>query len=161
MKLRTTTWNLFEIDDSLHVRKFKTVMDSGFHAVDSGFEILDVGFLRRWNLDSGFQSLVAKSCILDSKAQNSGFLNSNFSDSGFHRQKFPGFPYVERDDTLLFSNHAMPKSSIYLWQHACSCGWQLTNLLQIYYDNSDSHSHKVARTDRQHKAESYDKHGIL
>jgi len=55
MKLRTTTWNLFEIGDSLHVRKFKTFLDSGFHAVDSEFEVLDVGILCRWNLDSGFQ----------------------------------------------------------------------------------------------------------
>ena len=88
------------------------------------------------------------SCIPDSKAQNFDFL------------KFLGILCGARWHSL-FSNHAMSKSSNNLWQHACSCGWQLTNLLQIYYDNSDSHSHKVAYTDRQHKAESYDKLGIL
>lgn len=54
-----TTWNLLEIDESLHVRKCKTVLHSRFHAVDSLFQVLDVAILCRWNLDSGFQSLVA------------------------------------------------------------------------------------------------------
>ena len=26
-----------------HVREFKTVLDSGFHAVDSGFQVLETG----------------------------------------------------------------------------------------------------------------------
>ena len=29
---------------SPHVRKFKTVLDSGFHAVDSGFLSVELGF---------------------------------------------------------------------------------------------------------------------
>ena len=29
---------------SPHVREFRTVLDSGFHAVDSGFRVLDSGF---------------------------------------------------------------------------------------------------------------------
>ena len=32
-------------------------LDSGFHTVDSRFQVLDCG-LCRWNIDSGFQSLV-------------------------------------------------------------------------------------------------------
>ena len=56
------------------IRKTKTVLDSGFHAVDSGFQILDSSLCQR-NLDSGFQSLVGLgtlSCIPDStKAQDS------------------------------------------------------------------------------------------
>ena len=42
---------------SPHVRKSKTFLDSGFHAVDSGFQVLDSS-LCHWNLDSGFQPLV-------------------------------------------------------------------------------------------------------
>ena len=38
-----------------HVRKSKTVLDSGFQAVDSGFQVLDSS-LCQWNLDSGIQS---------------------------------------------------------------------------------------------------------
>ena len=57
-----------------YIRKTKTVLDSGFHAVDSGFQILDSSLCQR-NLDSGFQSLVGfgtLSCIPDStKAQDS------------------------------------------------------------------------------------------
>ena len=40
-----------------HVREFKTVLDSGCHAVESGFQVLDPK-LCQWNLDSGFPSLV-------------------------------------------------------------------------------------------------------
>ena len=39
------------------IMEFKTVLDSGFHAVDSRFQVLDSN-LCQWNLDSGFQSLV-------------------------------------------------------------------------------------------------------
>ena len=39
---------------STHEQK---VLDSGLHAVDSGFQVLDSSFCR-WNLNSGFQSLV-------------------------------------------------------------------------------------------------------
>ena len=42
---------------SPHVRESKTVLDSGFHAVDFGFQLLNSGFCK-WNLNSGFQSLV-------------------------------------------------------------------------------------------------------
>ena len=38
-------------------RESKTVLDSGFHAVDFGFQLLNSGFCK-WNLNSGFQSLV-------------------------------------------------------------------------------------------------------
>ena len=71
---------------SPRARESKTVLDSVFHAVDSGFQLLDPS-LSQWNLESGFQSLVgfgipdSLSCIPDSKVQ----------DSGFHKQKFPGF----------------------------------------------------------------------
>ena len=39
------------------IRESKTVLDSGFHAVHFGFQLLDSSFCK-WNLDSGFQSLV-------------------------------------------------------------------------------------------------------
>ena len=42
---------------SPHVRKSKTVLDSGFHAVDFGFQELDSGLFRS-NLDPRFQSLM-------------------------------------------------------------------------------------------------------
>ena len=58
----------------LHVRESKTVLDSGFRAVDFGFKVLDSGFFVSGIPDS-------LSCIPDSKAQDSGFL----------KQKFPGF----------------------------------------------------------------------
>ena len=40
--------------------------------------------------DSGFHKL-------DSKAGDSGFDNSNCLVSGFHKQNFAGFPYLERN----------------------------------------------------------------
>ena len=40
---------------SPHLRKSKTVFDSGFHAVVSGFRVPDSS-LYPWNLDSGSQS---------------------------------------------------------------------------------------------------------
>ena len=39
---------------SPHVKKAKTVLDSGFHAMDSPGILI----LRQWNLDSGYQSLL-------------------------------------------------------------------------------------------------------
>ena len=39
------------------IRESKTVLDSGFHAVDFGFQLLNSGICK-WNLNSGFQSLV-------------------------------------------------------------------------------------------------------
>ena len=56
--------------NSPHVRKSKTVLDSGFQAVDSGFP------------GTGFQSLSVEPWILDSNLQK---------DSGFHQPKFIGF----------------------------------------------------------------------
>jgi len=74
---------------SPHVRKSKIDLDSGFHAVDSGLQVLDSGFFFKWNLDSGFQSLMEFQilelyflCIAESKARNSRFGKQNFPDSG-------------------------------------------------------------------------------
>ena len=64
----------FPVPPILHVRESKTVLDSGFRAVDFGFKVLDSGFFVSGIPDS-------LSCIPDSKAQDSGFL----------KQKFPGF----------------------------------------------------------------------
>ena len=62
--------------ESPHVKESKTVLDSRFHAMDSGFQVL-VSSLCKWNLESGFQSLVgildSLRCILDSKAHDFGF----------------------------------------------------------------------------------------
>ena len=42
---------------SPHVKKSKTVLDSGFHAVNSGFQVVNPN--SQWNsLNSRFQSLV-------------------------------------------------------------------------------------------------------
>ena len=63
------------------MRKSKTVLDSGFHAVDFGFHALDSSRCP-WNLDSSIQIVPgipdSLSCIPDSKAQ----------DFRFHRQTF-------------------------------------------------------------------------
>ena len=40
-----------------HVRKSKTVLDSGFQVMDSKFRVLDSS-LCQWKLNSRFQSLV-------------------------------------------------------------------------------------------------------
>ena len=67
------------------------------------FWIPQTGFriVCQWNLNSRFQSLVrypdSLSCIRDSKAGDSGFDNSNCLVSGFHKQNFPGFPYLGRN----------------------------------------------------------------
>ena len=71
--------------DSPHVRKPKTVLDSGFHALDSGFQVLDSSLcrsveLRFWiPIVSGIPDSL--SCIPESKAQ----------DFVFHKQTFPRF----------------------------------------------------------------------
>ena len=73
-------WSLW----SPHVRESKALLDSGFHAVDSGFHLLDS---RSSSVELGFRIRIVSeipdsyTCIPDSKAQ----------DSGFHKQKFPGF----------------------------------------------------------------------
>ena len=63
-----------------------------FTPLDSGFRILDSS-LCQWNLDSGFQSLVefriTLSCILDSKAHNSGFHKQFFSRFSYMRLSVP------------------------------------------------------------------------
>ena len=45
---------LTSIENSPHVREYKTVLSCGFHVVDSGSQLLDSGFF--FNLYSGFQS---------------------------------------------------------------------------------------------------------
>ena len=70
---------------SPHVRKSKTVLDSGFHAVDSGFQVVNPNSLSveqfkfQIPIVSGIPDSL--SCIPDSKAQN----------SRFHGKNFPGF----------------------------------------------------------------------
>ena len=57
--------------DSLpQVREFKTVLDSGLHAVESGFQVLDSWILCQWNLDPRFRLLVGF-WIPHSRAQDS------------------------------------------------------------------------------------------
>ena len=65
------------------MRESKTVLDSGFHAADSGTFFSG---LLAWFLDSN-----RLTCISGFKAQNLGFRNKNCPNSGFHKQKFPGF----------------------------------------------------------------------
>ena len=43
---------------SPHVGESMTVLDSGFHTMDSSFQLQDFSVWRRWDLVSGFQSLV-------------------------------------------------------------------------------------------------------
>ena len=69
---------------SFHVRKCRTVLDSGFHAVDSGFQVLHSGVFVRgtWILDSDpLLDPYFLSCIADSTAQ----------DSGSQKKKIPRF----------------------------------------------------------------------
>ena len=77
-------------DQSL--RESDTFMDSGFHTVDSGFDVLDSEFFFSgdWIPDSN-RKQDSLSRIPDYRAQNSGFHDTNFLDSGSHEQKFPGF----------------------------------------------------------------------
>ena len=70
-----------------HMWESETVLDSGFHAADSG-----TFFSGTWFLDSN-----RLTCISGFKAQNLGFRNKNYPNSGFHKQKFPrfhGIPYM-------------------------------------------------------------------
>ena len=62
----------------------------GFWIPHRGFRILlsvELGF--RIAIFSGIPDSL--SCIPDCKAQNSRFHKTNFQDSGFHKQKCPGF----------------------------------------------------------------------
>ena len=67
------------------MRKSKTVLDSGFHAMDSS--------RCQWNLDSSIQIVRgipdSLSCIPDSKAQD-----FRFHRPTFHAFAESGFPYV-------------------------------------------------------------------
>ena len=95
---------------SPHVRKSKTVLDSGFHAVDSGFQefrircrfrIPDSGFavdsgFRTLSVEFGFQIPIVNgirdpsSRIPDSKASDFATSRKSFPDSGFLKQWFLG-----------------------------------------------------------------------
>ena len=70
---------------SPHVKKSKTVLDSGFHAVDSGFQVVNPNSLsvEQFKFQIPIVSGITDSlsCIPDSKAQN----------SRFHEKNFPGF----------------------------------------------------------------------
>ena len=68
------------------VRESKTVLDSGFHTMDSGFQIPDSS-LCRWNLGSGFQSLVEFRIVRIQKPRIPDSTAKIFPDSGFHKQK--------------------------------------------------------------------------
>ena len=77
-----------------HVRKSKTVLDSGFQAMDSGFQVLDPVFISGTWILFKFQALVgfsnSLSCIPDSKAQDSrfpGFRNPNSTTWGEGKKK--------------------------------------------------------------------------
>ena len=100
---------------SPNVRKSKTVLDSGFHAVDSGFQELDSG-LFRWNLDSRFQSLtgfrVPRAVFQIPKPQ--------IPDSS--RKKFPRFrnPQV-KISRIPESRFPYFRNCLYVWTEALSC----------------------------------------
>ena len=73
-----------------YVRKPKTILNSGFHAVDSGFQVQDL------SLELGFGTPIISgnpdslSCMPDPKAR----------DSGLHKQKVSGFPYIGRTEWI-------------------------------------------------------------
>ena len=70
--------------NSLHVRQPKAVPILGFQIPRNGIRILF-----QWKLDSGFQLFVG--FWIPSAVR---FPDSKALDSGFHEQKFPGFPYT-------------------------------------------------------------------
>ena len=76
----------------MHVRKYKTVLVSGFHAVDFRIPVRDSSFFL---LELGFRIPVvcgipdSLSWIPDSKTQNSVLHKRHFPDSGFRKQNFP------------------------------------------------------------------------
>ena len=51
-------WIGVRIFESPHARKYKTLLDSGFHAMDFRIPVLDPSLFLNWNLDFGFQSFV-------------------------------------------------------------------------------------------------------
>ena len=67
---------------SPRIRESKTVLDSEFHTSDAGLQVLDP-CLCQGKLDSVFQIVGgipdSLSCILENKAQDSGFHKQNFS----------------------------------------------------------------------------------
>ena len=76
-----------------------------------------------WNSDSlsvepGFRTLIVSgipdslSCTPDSKAKDSDSKSKNFPDSGFHKQKFPGFqiPQVKISRIPDFTSKNFPHS---------------------------------------------------
>lgn len=71
------------LNQSPHVSEYKTVWDSGLHAVDSGFHLLDARFFVSEALDSEFQSLVWFQIPQAEYIQDSGFHKQNFPDSKF------------------------------------------------------------------------------
>ena len=81
---------------SLLVRKSKTVLDSGFHAMDSGFQAMDSSLqLGLWiPIISGISEPLSW-IFPNSKSQDSGFHKQIFQDSGFHKKKFAGFRILD------------------------------------------------------------------
>ena len=71
-------------ENSSHVRKPRTVLDSGFHNVDTGFRYLSVELGLWIPIVGGIPDSL--SCIPDSKSQ----------DFGSHKQNFPGFRNPEK-----------------------------------------------------------------
>ena len=71
-------------ENSSHVRKPRTVLDSGFHNVDTGFRYLSVELGLWIPIVGGIPDSL--SCIPDSKYQ----------DFGSHKQNFPGFRNPEK-----------------------------------------------------------------
>ena len=78
--------------DSSHIRESKPVLDSGFHAVGSGFQALDSWFFGKWNLDSGFQSLVGPGFL----EQYSIFQSPGFQIPRGKKFEESGSPYMGR-----------------------------------------------------------------
>ena len=86
-------------NNSPHGMESITILDSSFHSGDSGFQVLDSGFwiLCQWKLlncildSSGWWDPDSLSCVPDSKAQDSGFHEITFLDSGLHEQNCSGF----------------------------------------------------------------------
>ena len=74
--------------NSLHIRESKTVLDSGLHVLDSSLCQRELEF---W-IPIVSEIPDSLNCILDFKTHDFGFL----------KQKFPGFPYVGRNQNLPF-----------------------------------------------------------
>ena len=97
VRLRETP-RLCKFDFSTHAREFdKTVLDSGFEVLDSGFFVSGTFWIPIVREVPG-----SLSCIPDYKAKDSGFRGKNMFESGFHQQKFPGFPDALQALGILF-----------------------------------------------------------